>query len=453
MAPLALTWLAGSALTLGIASFFTQQAFDRSLLDDAYLVATHVRQAEGKLELSLTQREVGTVLFDQVETIFFAVVRADGTLVAGVPDLPAPSALPAGTAYQFTDLTYRGQPVRAVSLQRDEPAPFRVVMAQTTQSRQSLLKRLLIYAIGPQILLLVLLALWLRRTIQRDMRPLADLQQAVDQRDARDLTLVPVTATTREVERLGVALNSLLERLDQSARAQREFAGNIAHELRTPLAGIRALADYGLAQKDPQAWRAQLEGIVSSQARASRLVDQLLALALADESRPGFYLEEIALDEMVRDAVLRFLPRADAAQVDLGARGAENPVRVAGDMTLIEGILNNLIDNALRYGVEAAPGADAHGEAGPPSITVALAQEGSRVSLSVIDNGRGMPADVRARLTQRWAQGEAGQSLGQGAGLGLAIVSQYARLMNAHFELGSGAQGRGLTASVYFEAL
>lgn len=449
MAPLALTWLAGSALTLGIASFFTQQAFDRSLLDDAYLVATHVRLADGKLELSLTQREVGTVLFDQVETIFFAVVRADGTLVAGVPDLPAPPVPSAGAAYRFTDLTYRGQPLRAVSLQRDEPSPFRVVMAQTTQSRKSLLGRLLIYAMGPQIVLLVLLALWLRRTIQRDMRPLADLQQAVDQRDAQDLTLVPVTATTREVERLGAAINSLLGRLDQSARAQREFAGNVAHELRTPLAGIRALADYGLAQKDPQAWRAQLEGIVSSQARASRLVDQLLALALADEASPGFYLEEIALDEMVRDAVLRFLPRADAARVDLGARGVENPVRVVGDMTLIEGILNNLIDNALRYGVDANAGSDA----GPPSITVALAQEGTRVSLSVIDNGRGMTADLRARLTQRWAQGEAGQSLGQGAGLGLAIVAQYARLMNAQFELGGVAHGSGLTASVHFEAL
>lgn len=447
MAPLALTWLAGSVVALWIASLFTQQAFDRSLLDDAYLVATHVKQVDGRLELGLTQREVGTVLFDQVETIFFAVVRDDGTVIAGVPDLPVPPPLAQGQTYQFTDMTYGNRPLRAVTLRRDEPAPFRVVMAQTTQSRKSLLERLLVYAIGPQIVLLLLLALWLRRTIQREMRPLADLQQAVDQRDANDLTLVPVPATTREVERLGAAVNSLLGRLDQSARAQREFAGNIAHELRTPLAGIRALADYGLAQKDPTAWRAQLEGIVSSQARASRLVDQLLALALADEARPGFYLEEIALDDMVRDAVLRFLPRADAAQVDLGARGAENPVRVAGDMTLIEGILNNLIDNALRYGVDAGAGD------GPPSITVALAQEGTRVSLSVIDHGRGMPADLRTRMTQRWAQGEAGQSLGQGAGLGLAIVAQYARLMNAHFELGTGAQGVGLTASVYFEAL
>jgi two-component system, OmpR family, sensor histidine kinase TctE len=449
MAPLALTWLAGSVVALGIASFFTQQAFDRSLLDDAYLVATHVKQVDGQLELSLTQREVGTVLFDQVETIFFAIVRPDGTLVAGVPDLPVPAMASEGAAFQFTDLNYGGRPLRAVTLRRDEPAPFRVVMAQTTQSRKSLLERLLVYAVGPQIVLLLLLAFWLRRTIQRAIRPLADLQQAVEQRDANDLTLMPVPGNSREVGRLGAAINSLLGRLDQSARAQREFAGNIAHELRTPLAGIRALAEYGLAQKDPQAWRAQLEGIVSSQARASRLVDQLLALALADEARPGFYLEEIALDDMVRDAVLRFLPRADAAQVDLGARGAENPVRVAGDMTLIEGILNNLIDNALRYGVDT----DACGEAGPPSITVALAQEGTRVSLSVIDQGRGMPADMRARLTQRWAQGEAGQSLGQGAGLGLAIVAQYARLMNAHFELGMGAQGNGLTASVYFEAL
>ncbi|HSV51382.1 MAG TPA: sensor histidine kinase [Burkholderiaceae bacterium] len=444
MVPLALTWLAGTLTALAIASFFTQQAFDRSLLDDAYLMAANVKLHDGKLELSLTPREVNTVLFDQVESVFFAVLQSDGTLVAGNPDLHPPR-LPDAAVYRFADFTYRGRPLRTVTLHRDEPAAFDVVMAQTTLSRSTLLQRLLMYSIGPQLVLLLLLALWLRGTIQRDLQPLAQLQQAVDQRDAHDLTFVPVSATTRDVERLGVAVNSLLGRLDQSARTQREFAGNIAHELRTPLAGIRALAEYGLAQKDPQAWRVQLEGIASSQARASRLVDQLLALALADEANPGMRLEAIALDDMVRDAVLRFLPRADAANVDLGARGAENPVRVAADVTLVEGILNNLIDNALRYGLDPA--------SATTSVTVALAQERSGVSLAVIDNGPGLPEDMRARLTQRWAQGEAGHTLGQGAGLGLPIVAQYARLMNARFELGTGPHGRGLVASVTFDAL
>lgn len=443
MVPLALTWLAGTLVALAIASFFTQQAFDRSLLDDAYLVAANVKLHDGKLELGLTPREVNTVLFDQVESVFFAVALPDGTLVAGDPALKPPR-LPEAVSYRFADFTLRGRALRTVTLRRDEPVAFEVVMAQTTLSRSTLLQRLLAYSIAPQMVLLLVLAWWLRRTIQHDMQPLVELQQAVDQRDAHDLTFVPVSATTRDVERLGAAVNSLLARLDRSARAQREFAGNIAHELRTPLAGIRALAEYGLAQKDPQAWRAQLERIASSQARASRLVDQLLALALADEANSGIRLEEIALHDMVRDAVLRFLPRADQANVDLGARGAEYPVSVAGDVTLVEGILNNLIDNALRYGLDPA--------STMPSVTVELARQAGGVTLSVIDNGPGMPEDMRSRLTQRWTQGEAGHSLGQGAGLGLAIVAQYARLMHARLALSSGPQGRGLTASVHFEA-
>lgn len=442
MVPLALTWLAGTLLALAVASFFTQQAFDRSLLDDASLLATHVRLRDGQLELTLTPGELRSVLFDRVETLYYAVRRPDGGLVAGEAALAA-TPVPPGASFHFADQTLRGAPLRTVTLPREDPAPFAVVMGQTVQSRSTLLTRLLVYSLLPQLALLLLLAWWLRRTIQSDLQPLTQLQQAVDQRDARDLGLVPVATSTREVERLAVAINSLLGRLDASARAQREFAGNVAHELRTPLAGIRALAEYGLKQKDPQAWRAQLEAIASSQMRASRLVDQLLALALAGEAQNGLRLERVALDELVRDAVLRFLPRADAARVDLGARGAENPVPVLGDPTLLEGILNNLIDNALRYGVDPQSQA--------PSVTVALAQQGGQVTLSVIDHGPGLSEALRDRLVQRWEQGEAGHALGQGAGLGLPIVAQYARLLRARFALSAGPQGRGLVASVHFD--
>lgn len=440
--PLALTWLVGSALVVGIATYFTQQAYDRALLDDAYLVASHVRRnadvSLGGLELSLSAQEMSTVLFDQSESLYFAVLRPDGSLVAGHTGLPGKL----GTTGQpvFDTLDYQNRSLRSVTIHREQPVDFYVVMAQTTTSRDRLLQRLLAFSIAPQILLLIGLALWLQRAIETDLHPLAELTRLVGKRDARDLTPVPVSGSTRDVQRLGQAVNALLTRIAQSVQAQREFSGNVAHELRTPLAGIRALADYGLRHTDPQVWREQLQGIAHSQERASHLVDQLLALALADEAQQSLVREPVALDVLVGEAVLRFLPRADAAGVDLGARGVEQPVQVMGGAALIEGVLNNLLDNALRYG--RAPEGESH-------ITVAVHEAPQAVVLSVSDNGPGVSAAQLQQLTQRWVQGSAGEALKEGSGLGLAIVSEYARLLGAQVSM-QGETPSGLRVSLTF---
>ena len=444
--PLLVTWLIGTGVTVAVANHYTQQAFDRALLDDAYSVAANVRsQGEGaaeRLALMLTPREVGAVLFDQAESIYFAVLGPDGALVGGHPGLRTPS-LADGRTSEFFDVTYQGKTLRAVRLARSLPMPFQVVMGQTTRSRQALLQRLLLYTVMPQALLLLLLAAWLRRVVARDLAPLAQLQQAVEQRDANDLAPLTPGAATREIDRLALAINALLARIDVSVRAQREFSGNVAHELRTPLAGIRAQAGYALAHDDPAVWREQLQGIAKSEQRASHQIDQLLLLSIGEEARARLELTELALDELVRDTVLRFMPRAQALGVDFGAEGLEQPVRVLGNAGLLEGLLSNLIDNALRYGVSAPE----------PIVTVALstAADGA-VHLSVTDNGPGLGEGDAARWMQRGAQGTAGVRLALGAGLGLAIVGRYAELLGAKFLLRSGQGGSGLSANVAFGA-
>jgi two-component system, OmpR family, sensor histidine kinase TctE len=426
--PLALTWLLGGLIALGVARHFTQQAFDRALLDDAYAVATHVRHAEdGGLTLGLTAAEMGTLLFDQNEAMYFAVYHDDGRLLAGHPGLRLP-ALSEGHGPYFTEMAYQNKSLRAVVVSRSQPAAFKVVVGQTTRSRNSQFDQLLFFAIAPQILLLGLLALWLQRAIEGDVRPLMDLEQAVAQRDARDLTPVAVSARTRDVLRLGAAINALLERIGRSVRSQKEFAGNVAHELRTPLAGIRALAEYGLCQE-----------------RASHLVDQLLALALAQEAREALQPQPLQLDEVVRDSLLRHLPRADSLGVDLGARGLDAPVTVRAQRALLEGVLDNLIDNALRYGRPA--------DGAPARVTVeVLRQTDGSVCLTVSDNGPGIGEEQRDKLLTRWAQGQAGEVLGLGAGLGLAIVAEYARLMGATLTLAPGDEGVGLRVSLCLPA-
>jgi two-component system sensor histidine kinase TctE len=302
---------------------------------------------------------------------------------------------------------------------------------------------MLVYSAIPQAVLLVFLAWWLRRSIGRDLGPLAALQQALGRRDASDLRPMPddvtTSASSRDVDNLRLALNSLLLRLGRSIEAQREFAGNVAHELRTPLAGIRAQVSYALAQQSPAVWHEQLRGIAEGEQRASHLVEQLLALARADEGRAALQLQPLPLDELVRDVVLRFMHKADAVGVDLGAEGLEQPTTVVGDVALVEGILGNLLDNALRYAV----GSDAH-------VTVSVLLEGGQTVLRVVDNGPGMSAQDMLFWGQRWALGEAGQRLGEGFGLGLSIVRRYAELLGAEFSLTPGMDGRGICASLRF---
>jgi two-component system sensor histidine kinase TctE len=471
--PVAVMWLLATGLVVSIAGYFTLQAFDRALLDDAYAVASHVRRTsvpgdEG-LELMLSSREISTVLFDQSESLFFAVMRPDGSLLAGHPGLRP--TLPDATEREkphFDAFDYQNMRLRTVTIYRHQPAEFFVVMAQTTLSRDHLMQRLFTFSIAPLLFLLGWLALWLTRSIDDDLKPLVDLEQAVEERDAHDLTPVAVSASTRDVQRLGRAINALFERIQHGVQAQREFSGNVAHELRTPLAGIRALADYGLRQDNPNVWREQLQGIVERQDRASHLIDQLLALALADESQQQLVKTPVALEALAQEAVMRYLPRADAAGVDLGAdlssdsssvatthagagsttattttTAATSPavgLRVMGHQALIEGVLNNLLDNALRYGLAAS---------GERRITVSVKREPRGVVLSVADNGPGVSSEQMQHLTRRWVQGAAGEALKQGRGLGLAIVNEYARLMQAKVHLQAESPS-GLRVSLVF---
>jgi len=442
LVPLALTWLIGSAVAAMVAYFFTREAFDRSLVDNAYAIAANVVERDGELSLSLTPPALRGILFDRRDTLYYEILRQDGSLVAGMPGLR--DSVPAvGAAAEVRDVRYGNEVLRMATVRREDPQPFIVAVAQTTVGRGELLKQLLVYSVAPQAVLLLIIGAWLRRSIGRELEPLGRLQEALQQRDSTDLTPVHVVAESSDVEHLTQTVNALMDRIHRGLRAQREFAGNVAHELRTPLAGIRALAEYGLAQKDPSVWQAQLRSVAASQERASRLVDQLLALALADEASDSVVLQAVMIDEIVHHSVLSFLPRADAAGVDLGAVGLDQPVPAMASRELLEGLLNNLIDNALRYGRPT--------DEQMPRVTVELRVDAGDVMLAVTDNGPGMDIQHRDVLLNRWAQGAAGVKLGEGAGLGLAIVSRYAELLQGRLELGSDADGRGLSASVRFK--
>jgi two-component system sensor histidine kinase TctE len=437
LVPLAVTWSLGSAIAFSLSWVLADRAFDRALLDDAYVIAANVVKRDGALFLNLTPHEIDNLMFDLDDKEYFSVYDAAGRMVAGNADLVAAGAHAIGGG-AFSEARLNGEVLRIAAFHSGDTRPFDVMVGQTTFSRNRLLLGLLERSLLPQVALMLLLGLYLWRQISRELMPLGELQRALDRRDSSDLDPIAGKPVSRDVERLRDAVNSLLARVGRGVQAQREFAGNVAHDLRTPLAGIRALAEYGLAHREPEVWRQQLHSIVQSEQRASRLVDQLLALALADEARDSVKLEPIRIDELVRQLLLSLVGRADGAGIELEAEGLDTPTTALASPVLLEGVLANLIDNALRYGRGGAR----------PKLIVAVEHAATGVVISVTDTGAGLDPKQREQMTQRWAQGAAGIRLGAGAGLGLAIASRYAELMGGRLGLESGPSGRGVRATV-----
>ena len=443
--PLFLTWIIGTLVVVIVASYFTEQAYDRALLDDAYSVASHVTlnaaKSNEQLEIDLSANEMTTLLFDQSEIIYFQILNVDGSMVAGHPGFNA--TLPAvGSAPKFSNLEFQDKNFRTVAIYRTQPSPFFLVMAQTSAFRTALVKRVVIFSIVPQLLFLALLALFLKGVIKKELAPLLDLENAVETRAVTDLSAVHIDTRTKDVHDLGTAINRLFFRIDDGVRLLREFSGNVAHELRTPLAGIRAQTEYGLANKNPEVWYQQLQGIAKSELRASHMVEQMLALSLTNEAKSGLINEDIDVDELVKEAVMRFLSRADSLGVDLGVKGYDLGLTIKTQRSLLEGALNNLIDNALRYGVSEIQSFN--------QITIEIEKKvddakKNYLEISVVDNGKGISDEFKHQVMRRRTQGEAGVNLGAGAGLGLAIVVEYAKLLNAEFVLQDNSGG-GLKA-------
>jgi two-component system sensor histidine kinase TctE len=424
LVPLALVSLLSTGAVLTVAYVSTSQAFDRALLDDAYSIAAHVADSDDDLVLQLNEREIGMALFDHQERQTFRVSRPDGTVLAGDPRLqPSPAT---NGFWTFGYQEVGGEVLRTVTLHYEQPAKFEVVVAQTTHDRVRWLGRLAAAAIIPQAVLLLILAWWLGRAIEEEVTPLYRLEMAMGRRDTTDLSPVDTQAPSREVSSLARALNALMRRVADGVAAQREFAGDVAHELRTPLAGIRALADYGLSHDDPAVWR-----------------EQLAAMAFADEARDGLPMSRLDVGEVVADAVVRCLPTADAQGAELGAAGLDGPVQAWGNVALVEGVLDNLLHNALRYGRPV--------DGGRQVILVEVTAGERWVEVAVVDNGPGIAPETAASLMQRWRR-EGGLRLPrEGSGLGLAIVARYVELMQGQLRL-DAAPGGGLRAVLALRA-
>jgi two-component system sensor histidine kinase TctE len=171
-----------------------------------------------------------------------------------------------------------------------------------------------------------------------------------------------------------------------------------------------------------------LHAILKSEQRASHLIDQLLDLAYAEEAGNRLSMHGVRVDILAQEAMLKFAVRADHENVLWEARGLETPTTAWAHEQLLCCILDNLIDNAFRYGKSTVAKTDTASE---HRVVLSLEEKSAHVWLSVTDSGHGLPQDWQDNLARRWQQGRLGQALGLGSGLGLAIITQYSQILRA----------------------
>ena len=301
----------------------------------------------------------------------------------------------------------------------------------------------------PLAVALPLLALLILIAISRSLRPLSNLSRAVAQRSADHMSPLILDEVPDEARPLVQSLNNLLERLRHSLEAENRFTADAAHELRTPLAVIRAQAQVAQASTDEAERSRALASIVEGADRATRLAVQLLTLARAEHDAP---LPDTPVDlgEVARACIASRAETALQRQQQLSLR-QHGVCIVKGQIDLLEALCGNLIDNALTYVPEGG------------RIEIQVTAAASSVQLRVIDDGPGVSKDDRERLLHRFyrapgAQGSktaldgsvSPRTKAQGSGLGLAIVRQIAQRHQALLQLTEGLEGRGLGVTVTF---
>ena len=421
-------WGVIGALTVADARREIDAVLDAHLVQAATLLGARARQ-----DLDESAAEVDDEHHDDVlpyaTPLMFQIWDEGGRLLrrsGGAPSSPL-----TGTAGGFDDPVVDGQPWRTYSLHTNGVV---VQVAESRAGREQLAGRFVHQTLWPLLAALPLFGLLVWIAVTRALRPLRLLRDDLRGRRASDLGPITVSDVPDEVAPLVMQLDELFARIRDRLDAERRFTSDAAHELRTPIAGIRAQAESALSATDGAEREAALGRVVRACDRLSRLVAQLLTLARMEEI-PADRTATCKLDEIVQNVIADLAPGALAADVDLGLVGCDH-APLQAEALLVEVLVRNLIDNAVRY---AGPGA---------RVDVRVVGDAGRLQLIVSDDGPGLSAPELSRLGQPFFR--AGQASGIGSGLGLSIVSRIAQRYGASVEFASGAGGRGLTAEVSF---
>ncbi len=417
---------------------------DRLLQGSARMIAEQISFEDGSFQHQIPPAALELFRSEELDRIYYQVTTGTGQLLAGYPDLPAPSvSAPTDTPYFFSTVM-RGKAVRAVVLFQPvigNPSllPVRVQVAQTTNSYTQLANRLWQQSALQQLLILVLVTIFITFGLNRGLLPLRTLRGLVRAREPGLLLPLHAPEMPTELVPLVDSLNDYIRRLEEHAGAQSIFVQNAAHQLRTPFAVLHTQISYALRATDGAQRTESLSAARRTLRQASRLVNQLLTLSAADALVPPSEAHPVALNSLatvVQDVFESLAGQAQTKAIDLGFESAGVVPRVRARAVVLREIVLNLVDNAIRYTPTGG------------SVTVRVTAIDGSANLVVEDNGPGIAAEHHARVFERFCR--LSDSDSGGSGLGLAIVREFASKISAQVSLANAPHGNGLLVSVQF---
>jgi len=437
LVPLVLVLMADVVASYFVASAVTRGIYDGDLAEIARELVLHVRSEGGRTAFDLTPEAERTLLLDEVDSMYYAVYDASGRAIAGRLDLPVAAA---GAGLRFADATYLDEPVRVAILATTPPLsggrPVTVAVAETRTKRVQLTRKLLLGVALPQVALILLAGVLLWFGVARGLSPLERLRAAVQKRSHVDLSPLDDRGVPGEVQPVVAAMNDFMERLSGVLEFQQRFIADTAHQLRTPVAGLKAHIEVALRENTLAQTRAALAHLYTSAERLAHLVAQLLSLARNEpHSARTDNFSMLDFNKLALETASEWVAEAYKKKIDLGFEGAGREVWVRGDAWRLRELINNLVDNAVRY-------TPAGGR-----VTVRVHAE-ERPRLVVSDDGPRIPPEERARVFDRFHRLLGTQA--EGSGLGLAIVRDIASLHEAKIDLVEDADGVGNSFIVTF---
>ncbi len=433
LTPLLLLWPISLMLTWLVAQGIAGKPFDRALEYNVEALAQLVKLNNGRVQFNLPLPARQLLRADETDKVYYQVLGMRGEFLSGERDLPAPADDESATPgeVRIRNAEFHGIDIKVaytwVRLDLPKSRPVLIQVAETLDKRSVLATEIIKGVMLPQFVILPLAVLLVWLALVQAIKPLNQLEERIRARRPDDLSPLEVQAVPLEVTPLVSSVNDLLMRLKDSIATQKRFLADAAHQLKTPLAGLRMQAD--LAQRegaDTAELKQSLRHIGHASIRATHTVNQLLALARAESSGAAMSRQPCDLAALTMEVVRDCVPRALEKHIDLGYEGAQpgsRGVSLNGNPTLIKELIRNLLDNAINYTPSSA---DA-----PGVITARVLADpfGKVLVLQVEDSGPGIASSERPLVFQPFYRVLGTEA--DGSGLGLPIVLEIARQHSA----------------------